>query len=171
MDANLTQALRVIFVVLHILAALFWLTGFFFSFAFRGLLNSSSERAQTLALRIAQDRIYGMSGAIGGNGILLTGLALLAVDSYGLLSLFGAYTPTWLFIKQVVYIVALVLVFAVIRPAGAKYTVALADAAKGGDIAQVQALAPRLEQYANLSHSLVIVNIVLAVWGTRGGLQ
>lgn len=170
MDPSLSQALRVILVVLHIVSAFAWLGGLLYTMFVGRLLRSSSDKAQILALRLAQDRIYSMGGAMGGNGVLLTGLALLAVDGYGLFGLFGGYTPTWLFIKQVVMVIALVLVFAVIRPAGAKYSTALAAAARDGDITQVQALAPRLEQLANISHALVIVNIILAVWGTRGGL-
>ncbi|MDX2162980.1 MAG: hypothetical protein SF162_16815 [bacterium] len=163
MDPYLSQALRVIFLVLHILSAVAWLSGLFADLVFNRLIRSNNERANVIALRMAQNRLGGFAGQLGGIGILITGFGLIGVAGYGFLGLINP-TPSWLVVKQVVYLLAFVLALALIQPASRRLGGALAEAARGGDVAAAQALAVPLERYALFSHLLVIVNIVFAVW-------
>ncbi|MFN8530426.1 MAG: hypothetical protein U0670_17630 [Anaerolineae bacterium] len=163
MDPYLQIALRDIFLILHILSVVMWLGGFVASFALRGLLRSSSELQQQITLKLALLRIGGIGGAIGGMGILITGFGLIGVDRFGFLGLMGT-TPTWLFIKQIVYIIAFVLAMALINPQSRKVGAALAAAVRSGDLSEVRALEPRLTMLTMISNLLVVINIILAVW-------
>jgi hypothetical protein len=69
-------------------------------------------------------------------------------------------------IKQVIYIILLVTVFALIRPQSERILAALRQAAQGSDgvTAEISDLAARFGMISTLHSVLVLVNIVLAVW-------
>ncbi|GEM_PF-1715984 len=169
MDPSLTLALRGIFVALHILFVVFWLMGFAASFVFRKLLTSDSSQQQAMALRMAQFRINNFGGAVGGPGVLVTGLILLGLVQWGFLG-FGP-TPLWLFIKQLGYVISLVLFMGIINPNAKKIRTAMDSAADSGNIAELQSLMPRMMQVGTVINIIIIVNVFLAAWGARGGLN
>src|SRR5690349_9192033 len=158
--------LRHIFLVIHIISAGIWITQFVIEMAFVPILRAQRGKPLELALTLTQWRVLSLMGQVGGMGILLTGLALIAVDGFGLLGIGGSFTPTWLLIKQLVYIVAMILVGALIVPYNARIEKQLAEAAESASVVtpEVRRLSERVRNASFMVNLLVLVNIILAVW-------
>lgn len=157
--------LRNVLLVIHIIAAGFWIAQLPVEMYFRRQQREAKGTADELQSLLTQINVQGVLGQFGGMGILLSGLGLIAVEGLGFLGI-GAPTPTWLVIKQVIYIILLVTVFALIRPQSERILAALRQAAQGSDgvTAEISDLAARFGMISTLHSVLVLVNIVLAVW-------
>ena len=102
---------------------------------------------------MAQGQLLALLGQLGGVGVLITGIGLISIDGYALFGI-GGFTPTWLFIKQVIYVIAIVIVGAVI-------TRGMREMMTAGGSGEIP---PRVQMASYLVNALVLVNIVLAVW-------
>jgi len=158
--------LRHIFLVIHIIAAGIWIAQFVVQLAFASILRMQRGRPLELTLTLTQWQVLSIMGQVGGIGILLTGLGLTAVDGYGLLNIGGNFTPTWLISKQLVYIVAMILVATLVVPYTARIEAELAEMAAGASTVtpEIRALSERVRNASLLVNLLVLVNIILAVW-------
>ena len=114
---------------------------------------------------MAQIRVAGLAGMIAGNGILLTGLGLLATDHLGFMGIGGSITPLWLFIKQIVYIILLIIVFVGINPIAGGLQKQLAVATDGNKLAtpEIRTQFNRLRMIIYAHDAFVLLNIILAV--------
>lgn len=158
--------LRHLLLIIHIISAGIWIAQFAVEMAFVPILRSQRGKPLELTLTMTQGRVLSRMGQIGGLGILLTGLGLIAVDGFGLLGIGGSFTPTWLLIKQIVYIVAMVVVGALIVPNSARIEKQLAEAAQGASVVtpEIQQLNGRVRNASLVINLLVLTNIILAVW-------
>lgn len=158
-------AIRYALIVLHIIAAGIWIAQLAAEFGFRLAMRGSKGKPVELPLMMAQGRVLGLMGQIGGIGILLTGFGLLWADGYALLGI-GGFTPTWLMIKQVVYLVALGTALFILQPMQKRLIPQFVAAAKGTPTVtpEIQAMFGRLTNISRFINVLVIVNIILAVW-------
>jgi hypothetical protein len=147
---------KVILLTLHIISAGAWISQFFVEVAIGRLARKVKGQPGAHLLAIAEGRAASMLGQIGGIGILITGFGLLGVDSYSFLGLTG-YTPLWLMIKQVIYIIAMVIVFGVIIRGTRRFSAAVA----AGEQPEIPVNVVMASRLVNV---LVLVNIVLAVW-------
>jgi hypothetical protein len=154
---------RNLLLVLHIISAGTLITSFPLGF----ILTRMSKAAQGPAVGIyagLRGELSGILGQIGGIGILITGLGLIGIDKYGFLGIGGA-TPTWLVIKQIIYIVLLVISLGVLTPMSIRIRTAMAAArGAGAPPAEVQAMIKRATMLGYLMNLLVFINICLAVW-------
>ena len=154
---------RNVLLILHIIAAGCWIAGVPVTFA----INRVAKRLQgpaAGAVGAIRGEISGFLGQVGGIGILITGLGLIGVDRYGFLGIGGA-TPTWLVIKQIIYIVLLVLGIGVLAPMGVRIQKQMAAARDGGaPPADLQQMMRRMTTLGYVSNLLVFINICLAVW-------
>jgi hypothetical protein len=156
---------RNILLVLHIISAGIWIAQFPVEIFFRRMRKQAEGTPRELTILTTMLQLMGGMGQIGGMGVLITGLGLIGVSGLGFLGL-GAPTPTWLFIKQVIYLILLAMVFTLIRSASEKMGVALekAQTSNGVVTPEIRSLTDRVSQIALAHNALVLVNIVLAVW-------
>ncbi len=156
---------RNILLVLHIISAGIWIAQFPLEIIFRQMRKKAEGTPAELTILTTMLQLLGGMGQIGGMGVLITGLGLIGVSGLGFLGL-GAPTPAWLFIKQVIYLILLAMVFTLIRSASEKMEVALekAQASNGVVTPEIRSLTDRVSQIALAHNALVLVNIVLAVW-------
>src|SRR5215510_1392606 len=95
--------LRTIFLFLHICSVSMWVAEAAVSLILGRFIRAYEGQPVEATLTLAMGLLQRGLGTIAGMGILLTGLGLIWQDHYGLLGIGGGITPTWLFIKQVVY--------------------------------------------------------------------
>ncbi len=157
--------LRTVLLVIHIICAGLWIAQFVTTLVFERLIRTNEGKPAELTLMTAQIRVSSTAGMIAGNGILLTGLALLATEHLGFLGIGGSVTPLWLFIKQIVYIILLVIVFVGINPLAARLQKQIAVASDGNSLAtsEMRAQLNRLRMIVYAHDAFVLLNIVLAV--------
>ena len=157
--------LRTILLTFHIISAGIWISQFPLSLLLNQVTKRMAGTPGERAITMARGQLLGGLGQYGGMGILITGLGLILLEGLGFLGI-GGPTPAWLMIKQVIYVIALILVFAVIQPAGKRAALAMQQAAQsGGPVSEeARAAARRAEQVSHLLNLLVLVNIILAVW-------
>jgi hypothetical protein len=158
--------LRIILLVIHIIAAGLWISGTAAEFILGRIIKANQGKPGELPLMSATVQYLGVAGGIAGPVILLSGLGLTWVDGLGVLGLGGSVTPLWLFIKQIVYIILLVIVMAGITPVATRLRKQFAEATSGeaSVTPEIRSLYGRLRLYANVHNLFVLVNIVLAVW-------
>jgi hypothetical protein len=159
------EALRVILLVLHIASAGIWLGQVPVQFVLGRMIRRSEGKPGELTLLISQLALGGFMGNVGGIGILITGFGLIGIEQVGFLSL-GRTTPAWLFIKQIVFIVTLVIAFAVIAPQQRKLRPHIAAAAESAGMVtpEIRQMAGAIKRAGLLISALVFINIVLVVW-------
>lgn len=157
--------LRTILLVIHIICARLWIAQFVTTLVFERLIHTNEGKPSELTLMTAQIRVSSTAGMIAGNGILLTGLALIATEHLGFLGIGGSITPLWLFIKQIVYIILLVIVFVGINPIAARLQKEITVAADAGTLAtsEMRAQLNRLRMIIYAHDAFVLLNIIMAV--------
>ncbi|MCA0454510.1 MAG: hypothetical protein LCI00_11090 [Chloroflexi bacterium] len=156
---------RTILLVIHIICAGLWIAQFFTTFIFERLIRTHEGKPAELTLMLAQIKVSSIAGMIAGNGILLSGLGLLAVSHLGLLGIGGTITPPWLFIKQIIYIILLLIVFVGINPIAIRLQNQITAAANGAAAAtpEMRADLNRLRMIVYAHDAFVLINIILAV--------
>ena len=103
---------------MHIISAGFWISQFVADMALERFAQTVKGKPAEVALIVAEGHVASMMGTFGGIGILITGLLLTFQFHYGILGIGGVYTPMWLVIKQVIFIIAMGIVGGVVtRPA------------------------------------------------------
>ena len=157
--------IRHILLALHIISAGIWIAQLAAEFAFRSVMRGSQGKPIELPLLMAKVRVVNFMGQAGGIGILLTGFALLWTDNLSFLGI-GGFTPTWLLIKQIVYLVAMGIAFMFIIPTQRKLVPQFIEAARGTPTVtpEIRQLSAQMTNASRLINLLVMVNIVLAVW-------
>ena len=107
-------------------------------------------------------------GMIGGLGILITGGALVGIESYKWFS-FSEFP--WLAWKQTIFVIILIINFAVVMPTSKKLTKLieerLAAGGTGGATDEIRALGARIGMFAPIMNLLAIVAMAL---GTSKGI-
>jgi hypothetical protein len=159
------DVLRVLLIVLHIIFAGVWIAQFAAEIGFGLALRGSEGKAVELPLLMARTRVLGFMGQVGGIGILFTGFGLLWVTGLPFLGI-GGFTPTWLLIKQIVFLIAMVIVFIVLTPMQRRLVPQFVQAAKGTPTvtADIRALVSQMTSVSRLINLIVLVNIILGVW-------
>ena len=147
---------KVILLALHIIFAGLLISQFFVDVVMSRSARKMKGQPGGQLLGMAQGQLLALMGQIGGIGVLLTGIGLISIDGYALFGING-FTPTWLFIKQVIYVIAIVIVAVFIT----RGTREMRAAAAAGNTAE---LPPRVQMASYLVNVLVLINIVLAVW-------
>ncbi len=157
--------LRTILLVIHIICAGLWIAQFVTTLVFERLIHTNEGKPAELTLMTAQIRVSSTAGMIAGNGILLTGLGLLATDHLGFLGIGGSITPLWLFIKQIVYIILLIIVFVGINPLALRLQRQITVASDGNTLAthEMRTQLNRLRMIIYVHDAFVLLNIILAV--------
>lgn len=156
---------RTVLLIIHIICAGLWIAQFVITLVFERLIHTNEGKPAELTLMNAQIRVSSTAGMIAGNGILLTGLALLATDHLGFLGIGGSVTPVWLFVKQIVYIILLVIVFVGINPIAIRLQKEITAATDAGTVAtsDMRLQLNRLRMIIYAHDAFVLLNIIMAV--------
>jgi hypothetical protein len=157
--------IRHILLALHIIAAGIWIAQLAAEAGFVAVMRGSQGKPIELPLLMAQGRVISFMGQVGGIGILLTGFGLLWASNLSFLGI-GGFTPTWLLIKQIVYLAAMLIVFVALVPQQRKIMPKIIEAARGTPTVtpEIRQLNTRLTWISRFIDLLVLVNIILAVW-------
>lgn len=159
------MSIRTIFLIIHVISAVAWLSQFIVGVALQRMAARTKGTAGESWTRLAHGNASSLLGQIGGVGILISGLALLGISQYAILGI-GGFTPTWLFIKQVIYIVAMAITGAMIIRPTPIIMPQLLQAASRGEAPSAETTA-QLERVFTISHVvnlLVLINIILGFW-------
>jgi hypothetical protein len=161
--------LRTLLLILHIMFAAMVFAQIPIEFILRRVRARQKGTPAELGTLLLHGQLNQSLGSIGGIGLLLTGLGLGFIRGEGFLGI-GGVTPLWLLIKQVNYIIILVLLMALLQPTAKRIYPAFAQAVQsaGTVTPEVQALFSRLQTVSLLINALVVVNIILAVWKPNG---
>lgn len=163
--------LILIFLVIHIISAGIWLSQFIAEVAIERFIRGRAEQSGAASLHLAEGEIASLLGSIGGMGILISGLLLTLSFHYGILGIGGVYTPTWLVLMQLSYIVAMALVGAVVTRGSDRVTPQIEQAAANGEPvpAEAQTTLSRMNVVSRLVNVLVLITIFVGVLGVNGG--
>ena len=155
--------LLLLFLALHIIAAGIWISQFVAEMAFGRFMKSLKGKPAEGTILLAEGQVAALLGMIGGTGILITGLLLTAGFHYGILGIGGVYTPTWLVIKQIFYIIAMAIVGMVITRGSRKVMPLIGQAAAAGQPVPAEALSAfaRIQMASNIVNLFVLINICL----------
>jgi hypothetical protein len=159
-----------VFVFLHVLSAAFWIS----LIPVMMLLGKMLDRVKGTPAELTIMRtIIGMGmllGNLGGIGVLITGPALVGVAHY---PWFPFGSEDWLAYKQVIYVIILLINFAVMIPLSKKVRKQLAEemsgAGKGpGASDSLRALYKKTGTVGMIMSLLVLTNFILGIIGKRG---
>jgi uncharacterized membrane protein len=157
--------IRVVLLILHIIFAGLWMAQFPIVLIFSRAIAAQANRPAGVTLLHMQIRLQSIMGMLAGVGILVTGLGLTFVSRWGVVNI-GGFTPDWLLVKQIVYSVLLVIVFAGIMPASRRLIKQFNAQANGNPSVtpEMGRLARRIRWLGYLEALLIVVNITVAVW-------
>ncbi len=147
---------KAVLLALHIISAGAWMSQFFVEVVLERYAKKMKGQAGAQMIALSEGRASSLLGQVGGVGILITGLGLVGVDGYAILGI-GGFTPTWLFIKQVIYLIAMAIVGMVIIRGTRSFE---ADVAAG----RTTEIPSQVVLASRLVNVMVMVNIFLAVW-------
>jgi len=155
-----------VFVILHIICAGIWFSLGIVNMLLMTQAGKKRGTAAELAHMSSQALCGRIMGMIGGIGILLTGGAITGIMSLGWFP-FG--TTNWLATKQTIFVILLILSFAVMMPKGKKIDAMIAtesaspNASKGAS-SELRAAMGTLKTVGILMNLLVLTNIILGEW-------
>lgn len=163
--------LTLFFLAIHIISAGVWISQFFVEVALERFSQSLKGKPGQVIAVLAEARAANLMGMIAGVGILITGLILTYQFRYGILGLFGVATPTWLVIKQVIFIIAMALVGSMIsRPTSRALPMMIQAMTSGQPMpADAEAIFNRVTLISRIVNLLVLINIFVGVYGVNGG--
>lgn len=156
--------LRIILLIIHIVAAGLWISEEVIGRVLKRLMDKSKDQPAELTLANAAMTLFSTFGPLASMGILLTGIGMTLSNGWVLLGI-GGFTPSWLLVKQIVYILLIVLVMGWIQPTSKRIAKAFGEATTGGVVTdEARAHMSRLWTLGSIHTLLVLVNIILAVW-------
>ena len=155
-----------IFLILHILCAAIWFAlGLVNMLLMRQAVKAKGTAAE-LSFMSSQALAGRVMGMIGGIGILLTGGAITGIMHFGWFP-FG--TSDWLATKQVIFVILLIISFAVVMPVGKKIDAMIASEQAGPNASRgasqpLREAMNKLKTFGIIMNLLVLINIILGVW-------
>lgn len=156
--------LRIILLIIHIISAGLWISEEVIGRIMKPLIDKNKGQAAELTLANATMRLFSTFGPIASMGIFLTGIGLTLNNGWVLFGI-GGFTPGWLLIKQVVYVLLIVLVMLGIRPISERLAKSFSEATHNGLMTEeAREILSRMWTLGQLHTLLVFINIILAVW-------
>ena len=157
--------LRTLFLIIHVMGAGMVFAQIPIEIILGRIRASQKGTPAELGTLLLQGQLNASLGAIGGMALLISGLALSFISPFGVLGI-GGQTPAWLVIKQVNYIIMLVVLIALLQPLAKRVFPAFAQAAQSASTVtdDVRKQYSRLQMYSLIINALVVVNIVLGLW-------
>jgi hypothetical protein len=157
--------IRTFFLIIHVMAAGMVFAQIPIELILRRIRARQQGTPAELATLLLHGQLNASLGAIGGLGLLISGLALSFISPFGVLGM-GGNTPAWLIIKQVNYIIIFVVLMALLQPLAKRIFPAFAQAAQSASTVtdDVRKHYSRLQMYSLIINALVVVNIILGIW-------
>lgn len=163
---DLTGVLRTVFIIVHVVSAGIWVSQFAAKAGIGRLAASIKAPAAGPWLRMAQGGASSFMGQIGGVGVLVSGLVLVGLNSkiFGILGI--GPTPLWLFLMELIFLVAMGVVGVGITRPQRTIMPAIQQAMARNEPPPPEALAglARIEMMSQIVNLLVLINIILGIW-------
>jgi hypothetical protein len=152
-----------IFKIVHIISAGLWLSLLVYGIVSRGRINAAKGTDAEKGLILNWISSLNLIGIVGSMGVLLTGLYLSISMDYGFFK-FASGGNHWLYTKQFIMVVILVLVGAVMIPTAKKIKVELLPDLKSDQPLSNEAykLLGKLKRVDLSINALIILNILMA---------
>ncbi len=149
--------------IIHVVSAGLWLSLLIYGFILRGRMAQAKGTPEEKGLILAWISSMNVLGIVGSMGVLLTGLYLTIAMDYGFFK-FASGANHWLYTKQFVMVIILILIGAVMIPTAKKIKGLLlpdlkSDRPLGED---AYALLGKLKRVDISMSALVILNILMA---------
>ncbi len=149
--------------IIHVVSAGLWLSLLIYGFILRGRMAQSKGTSEEKGLILTWISSMNILGIVGSMGVLLTGLYLTIAMDYGFFK-FASGGNHWLYTKQFVMVIILILIGAVMIPTAKKIKGLLlpdlkSDRPLGED---AYALLGKLKRVDLSMSVLVILNILMA---------
>jgi hypothetical protein len=155
-----------VFLILHIIVAGCWISILFANIAMMGNLTKAQGTVGELYLMRSVISIGSVMGNIGGIGILITGFGLVGIQHMGIFP-FGVVN--WLALKQTIFVILLVMTFAMMVPRVKMLRRLIAEELAGPDASKGASNGLRsqlggIRTLGMMMNVLVLCNIILGVW-------
>ena len=150
--------------IVHIVSAGLWLSLLVYGFILRSRINNAKGMPEEKGLILTWISAMNVIGIVGSMGVLLTGLYLsISVESYGFFK-FASGANHWLYTKQFLMVIILILIGAVMIPVAKKIKGHLLPGLKSDQPLNEEAysLLGRLKKVDVSINILVILNILMA---------
>ncbi|MBN8544900.1 MAG: hypothetical protein J0L60_02105 [Ignavibacteria bacterium] len=150
--------------IVHIVSAGLWLSLLIYGIILRSRINNAKGMPEEKGLILTWISSLNLIGIVGSMGVLLTGLYLsLAIESYGFFK-FASGANHWLYTKQFVMVIILILIGAVMIPSAKKIKGLLLPGLKSDQPLNEEAytLLGKLKRVDLSINTLVILNILMA---------
>lgn len=149
--------------IIHVVSAGLWLSLLIYGFILRGRMAQAKGTPEEKGLILTWISSMNVLGIVGSMGVLLTGLYLTIAMDYGFFK-FASGANHWLYTKQFVMVIILILIGAVMIPTAKKIKGLLlpdlkSDRPLGED---AYALLGKLKRVDISMSALVILNILMA---------
>lgn len=155
---------RVILLIIHIISAGAWISEEVVGRIMKRLMDTQKGKPAELTLAKATLTLLSSIGPIASMGILITGIGMTLNNGWVLFGI-GGFTPTWLFIKQIIYVALIVIVMGFVRPNAERLQKAFDVSTAGGVLTdEARGLLPQTWLLGDIHTLLVLINIILAVW-------
>lgn len=156
--------LRVVLLVVHIISAGLWISEEVIGVVLSRMIHTHKGKPTELTLATLAMTLFGIMGPLATVGILVTGIGMTLHSGWALLGI-GSYTPPWLALKQVIYLVMLAYVMVILRPKAEQLMKSFATSTASGILNdEGRALLSQFWVIGTIHSLIVLVNIVLAVW-------
>ncbi len=153
-----------ILLVIHIICAVVWLGIFPADLLLRKSIRANKQKSEEKVLISIWLKLINLGGMIGLTGLLITGIILSIILGYGFFQ-FASGANHWLYTKQIIMIILMILTFAFIIPTAKKVRVKLNDNLKDSSSFNDEAY-QNLNKLFNLStlvNIFVLINFLLAI--------
>lgn len=149
--------------IVHIVSAGLWLSLLVYGMILRSRINNTKGMPEEKGLILTWISSLNLIGIVGSMGVLLTGLYLTLARDYGFFK-FASGANHWLYTKQFVMVIILILIGAVMIPSAKKIKGLLLPGLKSDQPLNEEAytLLGKLKRVDISINTLVILNILMA---------
>ncbi len=149
--------------IIHVVSAGLWLSLLIYGFILRGRMAQAKGTPEEKGLILTWISSMNVLGIVGSMGVLLTGLYLTVAMDYGFFK-FASGANHWLYTKQFVMVIILILIGAVMIPTAKKIKgLLLPDLKSDRPLSEgAYALLGKLKRVDISMSALVILNILMA---------
>lgn len=163
-----------ILLVIHIICAVVWLGIFPADLLLRKSIRENKQKSDVNVLISIWLKLINLGGMIGLTGLLITGIILSIILGYGFFQ-FASGANHWLYTKQVIMILLLLITFVFIIPTAKKVRVKLNDDLKNNSTSEpntkqsmteeseVEQNLNKLFNLSTLVNIFVLINFLLAI--------
>ena len=158
------------FLVVHIVSAGIWVSQFVAELALERFASVLKGKPSEAALALARGNVNALMGTVGGVGLLISGVILTAGFHYGVVGIGGVFTPVWLSIMEIIFVIAMGLVGMTITAPFRRLKPVLQQAVDANQplSSELKSSMDRLILMSRIVNVIVLINIFVGIYGVNG---